>query len=289
MAAPTIMQLLLPALVLIVPVESVLNSYANRRSFLLVHGSGSSASAFPNSPTASGAKNFLSGVPRRPDQGGMAGIIPLNWQYYAVDAGSTDGSWWQGDDYSGMAAAIAEVEAAIEEKQGAITGIVGHGQGGLVAACVAARAALGEGPLCTASAKSLSPSALKFAIVCGAQMPQSGPYVDLLMRLQQSRDATIQSLHCMSQADDASELSQELASCFPSAELLWHDRGVAMPDKSWWKETRAFPDRCLGKMRYVDQYTVARTDTPTTFTTPTNSHTPTALPVPTELPTPTVS
>ena len=44
-------------------------------------------------------------------------------------------------------------------------------------------------------------------------------------------------------------------------------------------------------MRYVDQYTVAKTDTPLSFKTPTNEHTPTAVPTPAELliPTPTVS
>ena len=72
-----------------------------------------------------------------------------------------------------------------------------------------------------------------------------------------------------------------LSSCFPNAEILWHGRGAAMPDRSWWKETKAFPDRATGVYRYVDQYTVASSDTPTDFATPTNAYTPSTLPTPT--------
>jgi pimeloyl-ACP methyl ester carboxylesterase len=265
--------------------------YANRRHFLLLHGSGTSAGAFVNSPTAAGAKNFLQGVPRRPDQGN--GFVPLNWQYSAVDAGTPNGDWWQGDGYKGLDDAVAEVEAAIEAEQGAITGIIGHEQGGLVAAIVAARAALGMGPVASASASSLSGTALKFAVICGAGMPDAGPYAALLGRMRDTPGADIQTLHCLSEADPAYTRGEELASCFTSAEILWHNRGTAMPDKSWWKATQAFPDRATGVMRFVDQFTVARTNTPVGFTTPTNEFTPTALPTeePTALPTlePTVS
>ena len=73
-----------------------------------------------------------------------------------------------------------------------------------------------------------------------------------------SADASIKTLHCLSGADPASPSGEELAACFaPSAELLWHERGIAMPDRSWWRETLAFPDRATGWKRYVDQYTVA--------------------------------
>lgn len=253
--------------------------YANRRSFLLIHGKGTSAGAFANSPTAAGAKDFIAGVPRRPDQG--TGFVPLNWQYVAVDAGTEDGSWWQGSDLRGMEASVATVEAAIEEGEGSITGLVGHGQGGLVAAVVAARAALGLGPVGTASSKSLDPTALKFAVICGAAMPEAGTYADLLRQMRDSRDAGIRTLHCLSEDDPTSQLGKELAACFPNAETLWHGRGAAMPDRSWWKETKAFPDRATGVYRYVDQYTVASSDTPTDFATPTNAYTPTTLPTPT--------
>jgi hypothetical protein len=250
--------------------------YGNRRSFIILHGSGTSAGAFINSPTAAGAKDFLTGVPRRPDQG--SGKVPLNWQYVAVDAGTAEGNWWEdGDDaLKGMDASVAAVEAAIEEEQGAISGIIGHGQGGLVAAIVAARAALGEGPVGTASGKSLSNTALQFAVICGATMPSDGPYAALLHRLRDAGDGVlIQTLHCLSKTDpNRPLLGEELAACFPAAELLWHDRGAAMPDRSWWKLTRAFPDRALGIRRYVDQFSIARTDTPMDFTTPANEHTP---------------
>lgn len=230
--------------------------YTNRRIFLLLHGSGTSAGAFPNSPTASGAKGFLSGVPRRPDHG--AGLVPLNWQFKTLDAGSNDGSWWEGDTYKRLDASVAAVEAAIEAERGQISGIIGHEQGATVAAIVAARAALGECPV------DLN---LEFAVLCGAAMPTAQPYVDLLDRLRESGHPSIQTLHCLSKSDEASPLGKELAERFPSGEILWHDRGNAMPEKSWWKLTKAFPDRATGILRYVDQFSISKTLTPSTWRT----------------------
>ena len=268
-------------LLALVPVDAL--QYANRRHFLLLHGSGTSAGAFVNSPTAAGAKKFLSGVPRRPDQGN--GFVPLNWQYSAIDAGTANGEWWTGANYKGLEDAVANVEAEIVAQQGAITGIIGHEQGGLVAAIVAARAALGEGPVASASATSLSNTALKFAVICGASMPDAGPYAELLCRLRDTFGRDIQTLHCLSEADPTHARGEELAACFDGAEILWHGRGTAMPDKTWWKATQAFPDRATGVMRFVDQFTVARTNTPVDFVTPTNEFTPEPTPLPTPEPT----
>lgn len=142
-------------LLLCLAVSAVVSAlqYGNRRHFLLVHGSGTSASAFENSPTAAGAKLFLAGVPRRQDAN--SALVPANWQYSAPDAGTADGSWWQGDGV-GLDLSVERIEAIIAARP-EISGIIGHEQGGTVAAIVAARAALKEGP-----------RPLDFAVICGA-------------------------------------------------------------------------------------------------------------------------
>ena len=216
--------------------DRVTGSAAARR-FLLVHGSGTTAEAFVNSPTAAGAKDFLLGLPpRRRD--------PNPWCYTALDAGSADGTWY--DDKSGwkgLEEAVEVVEEAIEAEQ--ISGIVGHEQGGLVAALVAARASLGVGPRC-----------LQFAVISGAAMPddKSG-WAELLAELRDAPEApSVRTLHCLSQSNpvNSPERGVMLADCFgPSAEVLWHDRGKAMPGRSWWKETKGFPDRAVGREEYV--------------------------------------
>mmetsp|Transcript_7166 Transcript_7166/g.12046 ORF Transcript_7166/g.12046 Transcript_7166/m.12046 type:complete len:243 (-) Transcript_7166:257-985(-) len=212
---------------------------ASARRFLLLHGTGSSAGAFVNSPTASGAKNFLSGVPCRTDASST--LIPPNWQYTALDAESTDGSWWKDGSFSGADASISSVESAIQQ-QGA-AGIIGHEQGGTLAAIVAARSALGEGV------------PLKFAIICGAAMPIAGPYAELLYRLRDSPSTSIPTLHCIGKSDGTNtEQAEELAACFaPSAEVLWHTGGRAMPDRSWWEQTEGYPERVTGGNRWVTQ------------------------------------
>ena len=201
------------------------------RRFLLLHGSGTTAGAFVNSPTARGAKEFLTGVPRRVDTGIL---IPPNWIYSALDAGFADG-WWEGDDkFKNVDKSIAEVEAAIEEQQAA--GIIGHEQGATLAALVAARSALGEGV------------PLKFAVMCGATMPTEGSApAALLERLRSTPSASIPTLHCISKSDTVTppELSEELARCF-DGKVIWHDRGVAMPGRSWWEESEGFPEYCIG-------------------------------------------
>ena len=211
------------------------------RRFLLLHGRGTTAGAFLNSATARGAKDFLSGVPRRVDAGGI--LIPPNWQYSTLDAGSGDGGWWADDKFKGVDASIAAIESAIVDDQA--VGIIGHEQGAVVAALCAARSALGEGP------------PLKFAILCGARMPTADAYVELLHRLRDTPGASIPTLHCMSKTDGVhpSESAEELAACFaPSSEILWHERGSAMPPPGWWEQTRGFPERVTGGNRWVTQY-----------------------------------
>ena len=213
------------------------------RRFLLLHGTGSSAGAFVNSPTARGAKEFLSGVPRRVDANSI--LVPPNWQYMAIDACNSDGDWWSGgDSFTGIGASIAAVEDAVVSSQS--VGIIGHEQGGTIAALVAARSALGLGP------------PLKFAICCGASMPDSGPYAELLHKLRDTADASIPTLHCISKSsgnDPLPERAEALAACFaPSAEILWHDRGSGMPPLSWWEQTRGFPERVTGGNRWVTQF-----------------------------------
>ena len=110
----------------------------SHRRFVLLHGSGTSAGAFTASPTAIGAKDFLTGVPRRTDAGSAA---PPNWMYAAVDSGSSDGSWFDEDTMKRAELSIAAVEEAIQDF-GAV-GVIGHEQGATVAALIAARSALG--------------------------------------------------------------------------------------------------------------------------------------------------
>ena len=200
-----------------------------------------------NSRTASGARNFISGIPCRTDAGG---IIPPNWMCTALDANTPDGTWWTtiepntrnaGDAFSGIEASIASVEAAVKEQE--CVGIIGHEQGATLAAIVSARSALGEGP------------PLKFAVLCDASMPQAGPYADLLIRLRDSPAASIPTLHCVSESDGVSPgAAEELAACFTGAEILYHDGGGAMPGPSWWELTKAFPERVTGGNRWVTQH-----------------------------------
>ena len=68
----------------------------------------------------------------------------------------------------------------------------------------------------------------------------------------------VQTLHTLSEADAASPLGEELAACFPTAELLWHDGGSAMPGRSWWRTSHAFIDRATGVKRYVDQHKIGK-------------------------------
>lgn len=207
------------------------------RRMLLLHGSGSSAGAFPVSPTAMGGKEFLAGVPRRTDAGTRA---PPNWIYSGLD--EKDGYWYKEDGkFTGLQQSIESVEAAILEQ--GIVGIVGHEQGATLAALVAARAALGEGP------------PLKFAVICGAEMP-AGPHAALLERLKETPGASLpcslRTLHCIGSVER--EAGEAVAACFGAAELLFHERGAALPDRNWWEETRGFPERVTGGRYWCTQH-----------------------------------
>ena len=132
----------------------------------------------------------------------------------------------------------ASLAQAIEERE--VTCLVGLEQGGLVAAMVAARAALGESGSC---------SRLRAAVVCGAAMPASSQHAALLHRLRDGESngaspSAVPTLHCLSEADSVHPQGEELAACFgTSAEILWHDLGNALPSRQWWKDSDAFLER----------------------------------------------
>ena len=234
---------LLVASTLLATVESFpkIGAQSTRR-IMLLHGSGSTAASFLNSPTRLGAKDFLAGVPMEGvwssnelwNKPGMRKAV-WNWHVSALDAAGPNGDWYASDTLRGLDDSIEAVEAAIVEQD--VTGVVGLEQGGLVAALVAARAALGE-----------SDTGLRCAVVCGAAMPEDSPkHVELLHRLRDDTSgAALPTLHCLSKADTISPPAsgKALAACFgPSAELLWHDRGNAMPSRMWWRDSDAFLER----------------------------------------------
>ena len=151
-----------------------------------------------------------------------------NWHISAIDAEGPGGDWFD-EDGTGAKSSIAQIEAEIEERK--ITGLVGFDTGGQLAAMLAARASLGLGS-----------ERLRFAVICGAALPTRPTELDeLLSGLRTTPDATsllLPTLHCLSEADTVSppERGRELAECFgPSAEVLWHDRGHAMPSREWWR------------------------------------------------------
>ena len=170
-----------------------------------------------------------------------------NWQFESVDADSAEGGWWGDDgdvDRRGVDASVARVEAALAEHEA--IGLVGFEQGGALAAVVAARATLREGP------------PIEFAVVCGSAMPPQCS--DLFERLRAAVAASsssspdqdggaapiVPTLHYLSATDAVNPPSEgeALAACFgPTAEVLWHDRGSAMPGKEWWSQSDAFLER----------------------------------------------
>lgn len=208
---------------------------ANRK-ILLLHGSGGSAGAFLNH----GALGIQGAAGASYHDGGR-----LAWQFGAVDwdlgiEADTDwGEWWTHTDASkkGLAAsdkAIRQIEETVQT--GGFDGIVGFGEGGMVAAVIAARAALGEEDCACADC-------LRFAVMCGAAVPT--PYEDLLQRLEASSCAPLPTVHCLSKADQkfASERGERLARFFgDDAMVTWHDGGHAMPSASDCKEVVKYVD-----------------------------------------------
>ena len=216
---------ILPRIVLVIsvgavePMAAAPVGAASPRRMLMLHGSGASAGSFVNSDTKYGGKEFIEGIPRRTDAGSVA---PPNWLYEALDANSGNGEWWQdGDALTGIEASIAAVENEICNFNAA--GLVGHEQGATLAAIVAARSMLGEGP------------PLKFAVLCNAELPSTGPFLELFLKLKDAPERKIlPTLHCIGGEREANQKSVELAACFGSAaETLWHSRDGAMPDRNW--------------------------------------------------------
>ena len=76
----------------------------------------------------------------------------------------------------------------------------------------------------------------------------------LLHRLCGLDKASIPTLHCLSQSNTVNPpaLGEDLAACFgTTAEVLWHAGGRSMPGKTWWKDSKGFPDRATGRSEYV--------------------------------------
>ena len=66
----------------------------------------------------------------------------------------------------------------------------------------------------------------------------------LLGRLRDAQGASLPTLHCLSESDASCRSGQELSACFgEAAELLWHDKGNAMPSRQWWRDSDAFLER----------------------------------------------
>ena len=205
------------------------------RRILLLHGTGASAAAFVNH----GAKPLISAVPCWLDAGAPG--VPLNWQFSALDAdeglplrgAGYDGELWgypKGEDEDtatkcpGADESIAAVEANVVED--GIAGIVGFEQGGALAAIVAARSALGDGP------------PLQFAVCIAAAAPR--PFAPLFQRLRDTPSASIPTMHCVSEADANHRAGVALADAFgPTAQLVWHENGRKMPPREFFRDVVA--------------------------------------------------
>ena len=163
-------------------------------------------------------------------------------EFDAIDAGNDDGVWWTypkgqrsftADAYKGAEESIEAVESALVD--GGFCGLVGFSQGAILGSIIAARAALGEGV-----------SGLRFAVLCSGAVPK--PYAPTLDRLRAAGGGgSVRTLHCLSAVDamNPPEQGEALAAAFgPSAEVLWHDGGHAMPPPGEaLKRTAEFLDR----------------------------------------------
>ena len=157
------------------------------RRILCLHYSGGSAVPFVT--RAAGPLRGAAASKYRDGRGAF-------WEFEGIDAPNGDGVWWEyegqwSDDsrrsfnverYEGADESIAVVEQQLST--GRFSGLMGLGQGALLAAIVAARAALGETSV---------PSSLQFAIICGGATPM--PFKPLLTRLRDTADAGLPTLH----------------------------------------------------------------------------------------------
>jgi predicted esterase len=216
--------------------------FASRR-ILLLHGSSSSSGVF----MARGAANILDAASTAYHDGGPHAwqFVGLDWDL-GIDEVTDYGEWWTSINAesirlekatAGGDKAIAGIEARLRE--GDINGIVGHGQGAIVASVVAARAALGvEGSY-----------PIQFVVCCGGAFPT--PYDELLTRLAATppglRSLELPTMHCLSTADEVfpSAEGERLAECFGDSEILWHDGGSALPPKPECEEVIAWCDRIV--------------------------------------------
>eukprot|EP00900_Chrysochromulina_parva_P021226 jgi/Chrpa1/3737/Chrysochromulina_OHIO_Genome00003109-RA len=177
---------------------------------LCLHGKGGSAASFLDD-----LQPLRSALPAIEFQTMDAPGGTRSWWTYPRGERSFSASSFSGDDVS-----IAAVEA--ELVKGGYDGILGFSQGAMLAAVVAARSALGQGP---------PDSKLSLTVCCGAALPK--PFEPLFAALRESGGApAIRSLHCLSAVDTMNppELGKALATSFgTSASLLWHDNGHTLP------------------------------------------------------------
>ena len=188
---------------------------------LCLHGKGGSAASFLDD-----LQPLRSALPAIEFQTMDAPGGTRSWWTYPRGERSFSASSFSGDDVS-----IAAVEA--ELVKGGYDGILGFSQGAMLAAVVAARSALGQGP---------PDSKLSLTVCCGAALPK--PFEPLFAALRESGGApAIRSLHCLSAVDTMNppELGKALATSFgTSASLLWHDNGHTVPPSESLGELVAF-------------------------------------------------
>ena len=212
-AAPAFMCTIAPLTLLLVPISAM--------RVLCLHGKGGSAASFLD------------------DLQPLRSALPAI-EFEAMDAPGGTRSWWtyprgersfSASSFSGDDESIAAVEA--ELVKGGYDGILGFSQGAMLAAVVAARSALGQGP---------PDSKLSLTVCCGAALPK--PFEPLFAALRESGGApAIRSLHCLSAVDTMNppELGKALATSFgTSASLLWHDNGHTVPPSESLGELVAF-------------------------------------------------
>lgn len=193
------------------------------RRLLLLHGSTSSSGAFLNH----GAGAMLGAAAAAYHDSGPHAwqISGANWDDN-LDVITDYGGWWLSTEQDSFDAstlsagdgAIARVEEVLRE--GGFNGVMGFSTGGVVAAIVAARAALGEEGAATN---------LDFAVCINGVAPAA--YEGLFRRLADS-STSLPTLHLLSKADALSERGEALAQSFgPTAVVQWHEAGHAMPPK----------------------------------------------------------
>ena len=200
-------------------VWSMLLSSAGTGRILCLHGSGGSGASL------------------------LAKLAPLlaeapAWQFDAIDAPSGTGMWWTypvgqrsytASSYEGAEESIKLVEAAIAA--GGYCGLLGFSQGAMLAAIIAARSAMADGP------------PLKLAICLSGALPK--PYEGLLEQLRTAPDTVrgaVRTLHCLCRHDGINppELGEQVATYFAASQILWHQDGHNVPAAAGLCDVAAF-------------------------------------------------